>query len=351
MMSCAGYYDYETPLPNDIPGLDNFEGTVVHPQFWPENLDYQDKDVAIIGSGATAITLLPTIAKKASHATMVQRSPTYVLSMRQREPPINKWAKAWLPMTWALAFIHWKSFFLPWLFYKFCQNYPKIARGLIQAGVKQQLPEDYPVAENFTPKYNPWEQRMCMAPDGDFYRSLKEGKASIVTDTIQNVSEKSIVLTSGKILHPEIIITATGLKMQFAGGAPMSVDGQLVDMHSKHFWKGMMVEDIPNASVSLGYGNASWTLGADITARIAVRMLNYLKKKKLGVATPTLEPGSGMIDQEIMRLNSTYYQRGKHNMPKAGDQAPWQRRQMYALDSLAVRWGSINKGMKYTPAV
>lgn len=346
IICASGYYNYDKPLATEIPGISKFQGTVAHPQFWPEDLDYTDKNVVIVGSGATAVTVLPAMATKAAHTTMLQRSPGYVVSIAQ-DNAVNRWARYWLPTSWAHQFIRMRAFLTAHLFYLFCRRYPNAARKLLRLGSSSQLPKDYPLDPNFNPAYNPWDQRLCLCPDGDFYKAIKSGRASIETDTIKTVTEKSIVLASGNVLYPDIIVTATGLQLQAAGGATISVDSQAVDIPHRYMWKGMMLQDVPNLAIVMGYGNASWTLGADATTRFVARMLNYQKKKGFAAATPTVKPGAVMVDKPILALQSTYLQRGMGHMPRAGDKGPWRPRSMYLLDLWDALYGNIANDMAF----
>lgn len=347
MTLATGYYDYKEALPAHITGIDKFEGQVIHPQFWPENLDYNGKNIVIIGSGATAITLLPNLTEKASHVTLLQRSPTYILSLPKEDASAN-FMKRWLPLRLAYALIRLKFIVLPFLFFKFCRAFPKPARSILQAGAQKQLPKSVSVKPHFSPKYGPWEQRLCVCPSGDFYRALRQDKASVVTGHIQEVTEKSIkIKDSGEVLHPDIIITATGLKVQLAGGAKISVDNKPVEINSKHVWKGAMLEDVPNAAIMIGYTNASWTLGADATAQLINRITNRMDKEGRTSITPFVEKDSNLQDRSVLNLNSTYVIKAQGEMPKAGNQAPWLPRSTYIFDIWDAWYGNITKGAKY----
>lgn len=349
VMFCTGYYDYNEALPAKIPGIDNFAGQVIHPQFWPEDLDYKNKNIVIIGSGATAITLLPNLAKGgASHVTMLQRSPSYIVSLPQ-VGGLAYWARRILPAQWAYKFIRFQFLILPFLFFKFCRAFPDAARRQLEKGARQQLPQGYQMDPNFKPNYNPWDQRLCISPDGDFYQCLREGKSSIVTAHIKNVTEKSIqLLDSDKTLRPDIIITATGLKLVVAGGAKVSVDNEIVTVPEKHIWKGVMLEDVPNAAFVFGYTNASWTLGSDATAQFVTRLLNKMKNENISQAVARLDKNAGIKDQPLFNLNSTYVVKAKGELPKAGDRAPWLPRSHYLRDLWEAKRGDITKEISYT---
>lgn len=341
----SGYYDYENPLPAIIPGIENFKGKVVHPQFWPEDLDYKDKDVVIIGSGATAVTLLPSIAEEVSHVTMLQRTPTYIVS----EPEYDGFAtivRKILPKPWALKLIRWKWVMLPQLFFKFCRKFPTAGRKLIQRDAAKQLPKDVSIDPHFNPPYSPWEQRLCLCPSGDFYAAIKSRKASIVTSRIKTVTEDEILLEDAKeALRPDIIVTATGLKLQVVGGAKLSIDGQPFQLNTKCLWRGALIQDLPNAASIMGYTNASWTLGADASMTVVSRVMNHMDAKKKTVVIPTVD---GPLEQKhLLNLNSTYITSAEDILPKAGSHGPWKPRDEYPYDVWMVRYASITKGLRY----
>lgn len=348
MLWCTGYYDYNQALPSAIPGIENFKGTVIHPQFWPEDLDYSNKNIVIVGSGATAITLMPALAEKAAHVTMLQRSPSYILSQPATdglEIAIRKVCPAWL----AHKLIRIKWIILPFLFVSFCTYFPTFAKNLIRKGTIKQLPESIAHDPNFKPSYNPFQQRVCFCPDGDFYASLRAGTSSVVTGVVDTVTAKSIKLQSGQELQPDIIVTATGLKIQMAGGTKLSVDGQPFALNEKYMWKGVMVQDLPNAAFSVGYTDASWTLGADATAQLICRLIKALDRDGAAAAVPRLneKEQSAMKEMPMLNLQSTYIQRGKDAMPKAGDGAQWRARTYYLRDMWEAWFGDIRTGLQY----
>lgn len=348
VMYCTGYYDYNEALPAKIPGLENFQGQVVHPQFWPEDLDYKDKNVVIVGSGATAITLLPNLAKEAAHVTMLQRSPSYIISLPQ-VGGFAYWAKKILPLQWAYTIIRLQFLILPFIFFRFCRMFPAAARKQLEKAARAQLPEGYPMDPNFKPSYNPWDQRLCISPDGDFYESLRDGTSSIVTAHIEQVTEKSILLKdSDEKLSPDIIVTATGLKLVVAGGAKVSVDNQIITVPDKHLWKGVMLEDVPNAAFVFGYTNASWTLGADATAQFVCRLLKKMKKEDITQAVAVVNKNAGLKDESLFNLNSTYVVKAKGELPKAGNRAPWLPRSHYLKDLWDAKHGDMSTEMHYT---
>ena len=350
LLFCTGYYDYDTPLSTHIPGIENFHGEVVHPQFWPTNLNYTDKSIVIIGSGATAITLLPALAEKARDVTMLQRSPSFILS-QPKEDGLEWFIRRTCPLSLQHKLIRFKWLLIPWLFINFCRYLPNAAKNMLKKATSAQLPPSLQHDPHFNPRYNPFEQRVCFCPDGDFYAALRSGKATIVTDHIDTVTEKSIRLRSGQELNPDIIVTATGLKIRVAGGINVTIDGKPLDIPEKFLWKSCMMQDLPNAAFVLGYVDASWTLGADATANLICRLLNKMKKERMGVAVPRLgEKEATMKEIPVLNLTSTYVQKGKSALPKAGDGAQWRARTSYFRDWWESRFGDLKSGMVYLKA-
>ncbi|KAI1000541.1 FAD-containing monooxygenase [Podosphaera aphanis] len=345
----TGYYNYKEPLKAQIPGIENFKGTVIHPQFWPEDLDYTDKKIVVIGSGATAITLVPNLADKAAHVTMLQRSPTYILAA----PAVDKISyllRRVLPLGVAVRIARLKFLVVPFCFVQFCRAFPGLARKLLRANAKAHLPAKYSLDPHFNPKYNPWEQRLCLSPDGDFYASLHSGKASVVTDVIDTVTETEIRTSSGQVLEPDIIITATGLQLQLAGGASITIDKKPVDVTSKYFWKGCMLQDLPNAAFVVGYTNASWTLGADSTAMHICRLLKYMDRNNYKSVCPhmTADEEKGMQTTPMLNLTSTYIENAKNMLPKSGDKGPWHAKRNYFVDSWDASWSDLKQGLLFS---
>jgi len=342
----TGYYDYEKALPTTIPGLDNFKGKVVHPQFWPEDLDVTGKKVAIVGSGATAITILPNIVEKAEKVTIVQRSPSYISALPAKDPSVD-FCKKYLPLNFANWLMRVKYLVLSYLFFNFCQTFPNRARKLMYARTKAQLPENIPLNPSFTPKYSPWDQRLCLCPDGDFFAALRSGKGSIMTGHIDSVTEKSIVLKDGAgEVDADIIVTATGLKILIGGGAEVKLDGEPVTMNDKMIWKSAMIQDMPNLIAVIGYTNASWTLGADVAAKTMNRMMKYQRQNNYAAAIPTAP--QDVTQQSFMKMTSTYLLKGKGDMPAAGDRYPWLPRASYFSDMWDAKYGSIQQDMSFT---
>jgi cation diffusion facilitator CzcD-associated flavoprotein CzcO len=344
----CGYYDYNHPLTAEIPGLENFEGRVVHPQFWPEDLDYEGKKVVIVGSGATAITLLPSMTDKAAHVTMLQRSPTYIL-------PLDNSGKSWLdwvlPRSLVFKIVRLQLITIPLLAYTFCRWFPRMARKWLRNEAVKRLGEDYPVDEHFKPFYDPWDQRLCFAPDGDFYDSIRSGKASVATGRIEKIGPDSIVLQSGEKLSVDIIITATGLKLGIAGGIKFFVDGgggDEVNLADKVLWRASWMQDVPNCAFVLGYTNASWTLGADTTAILFCRVLKMLRSRGLTSAVPRAATGSGLMrTRPYFDLKSTYAQQGAKAMPLTADTGPWKPRTNYFWDLWKAKHASIEDGLEF----
>ena len=351
MQLCTGYYDYKEPLKTTIPGIENFKGDVVHTQFWDENLDYKNKNVVIIGSGATAVTLLPVLAKDTKNVTMLQRSPSYLMS-QPTEDTIEKFAHNWLPASLAYRLIRFKWLLMPFLlttFFKYC---PGPAKKIVKGAAKKQLPPSIPMDPHFTPNYNVFEQRLCFCPDGDFYQCLRDGSGSIATGHIETVTANTIKLKSGQELHPDIIVTATGLKLQSAGGAKISVDGKPYDISTKFFWKGVMLEDLPNAAMTIGYVDASWTLGADATAQMVCRILDRMRKEGVAEVVPRCSEreNNNMEERPVLNLKSTYVKAGGSVMPKAGSKGQWKPRSYYYEDILMAWYGDIRSGMDWIKA-
>ncbi|KAF2769838.1 FAD/NAD(P)-binding domain-containing protein [Teratosphaeria nubilosa] len=354
MLMCTGYYDYKEPLKASIPGIDTFQGEVIHPQFWPEDLDYTDKNVVIIGSGATAITLLPNVAKKAKQTTILQRSPSYIMSMPKEdklETLIRKltwWSK---PLEHKL--IRWKWLFIPFLFTRFCLYFPKAARKAVSKAMSKELGPDISPDPHFNPTYNPFEQRLCFCPDSDFYQALRSGKASVATGHIDTVTEDTITLTDGQELHPDIIVTATGLKLRFAGGVNFSIDDQPYNVGEKFIWKGVMIEDLPNAAYVFGYVDASWTLGADATAQMIIRLMKQMRKEGVGEVVPrrSQHEKEHMEEAPLLRLTSTYITKAKNVLPKAGATGQWRPRSFYYQDILMAWFGDLKSGMEWIRGV
>ena len=339
----SGYYDYEQALPAVIPGLSSFNGRIIHPQFWPDDLDYTDKRIVVIGSGATAVTLLPTLAQKAAIVTMLQRSPTYILALPN--PASGSLLQKFLPeyLSFKLSRIYFLV--LPMMFYYFCRIFPKAAKNFLRNGAASHLPKGYPVDPDFTPSYKPFDQRVCFAPDGDFYAAIRNGRAKVMTGTIKNVVDDSIVLNNGQKIDADIIVTATGLKLRWGGGVKMSVDKQPYLAGDKFTWNHAMLQDLPNCAFVIGYSNASWTLGADATALLLCRILKGVHKHGLTSIIPRI-PNEPMKAIPILSLNSTYVRAAREDMPRAGDVGPWRRRTTYFNDMFKVKYCNVTQDLE-----
>ena len=343
----TGYYDYKEPLQSIIPNIKDFKGQVIHPQFWPEDLDYADKRVVIIGSGATAVTILPAMTDKAKSVTMLQRSPGYFFAPPVIEP-INIFLKKWLPAKWAHQLIRFRMIILGWVFFTLCRLFPNWTRKVLHKATAKELPPNMKMDPNFIPNYDPWQQRMCITPGGDFFEALRTGKSDVVTDTIDTITETGIKLNSGKHLDADIIITATGLKIQLGGNAKLSIDNVPTAIPDKFVWKGAMLQDIPNFAFVFGYTNASWTLGADATARLYTRIIKNAKQQGVTSVTPTMDENEDVQPVSYLNLNSTYIKSAVERgvLPKGGSSGPWVPRKSYFTDYWTARWGDVSRGLR-----
>ena len=338
LWACTGYYDYDEGYTPVIAGLEDYEGRVVHPQHWPEDLDLADQRVVVIGSGATAMTLVPAIAAETAHVTMLQRSPTYVLSMPSRDGLAAR-ARRLLPERLAYGFTRWKNVLMTTGFYQLSRRRPALVRRLIRKAAVAQLPEDYDVDTHFRPTYNPWDQRLCLVPDGDLFRAVSRGDASIVTDRIDSFTPKGLLLTSGEELPADIVVTATGLNLKAFGGAVLTIDGAPVHLPETMAYKGMLLSGVPNFVFTVGYTNASWTLKADLVAQYVVRLLQHLDRTGNRVFVARRQPD--VEEQPFMDFAAGYVLRSLHQFPKQGDRAPWRLRQNYLRDVVTIRHGRV----------
>jgi monooxygenase len=339
---CSGYYRYDEGFTPEFPGAEDFSGEVVHPQHWPEDLDYAGKRVVVIGSGATAVTLVPAMAEKAAHVTMLQRSPTYIASM-PAEDPIASGLRRFLPDKAVYPIVRWKNVALQSLFYQLSRRRPKAVKKLIRAGVQRSLPAGYDVDKHFRPKYNPWDQRMCLVPNGDLFKAIRHGDATVVTDTIDSFTEDGIKLDSGEQLEADVIVTATGLNLLFLGGMELVVDGEPVDLSTKMAYKGMMLSGVPNCAFTVGYTNASWTLKADLTSEYVCRVLAHMDSHGYRKSVPELSDPS-VEEMPLLDFTSGYVLRSLDQFPKQGSKEPWKLRQNYVLDIRTIRRGAIDDG-------
>ena len=347
LFSCAGYYRYSAGYTPEFPDIGRFQGRVVHPQAWREDLDYAGKRVVIIGSGATAVTLLPAMAKTAAHVTMLQRSPTYIVSMPEQDKIAN-WLRGKLPAMWAYRLSRWKNVAFMIYVYQLARRRPNYVKAGILKMARKQLGPDYDVATHFTPSYNPWEQRLCLVPDADMFNAIKAGRASVVTDRIAGFTEKGIRLESGKELEADIVVTATGLVMQIFGGAEISVDGRTVNPGETLAYKGVMMSGVPNLASVFGYTNASWTLKADLICAYVCRLLNLMDRKRVRQVTPQSR-GETAAAPFVERFTPGYIQRALANWPKQGSKAPWRVYQNYLLDTISLKWSPVaNRGLEFS---
>jgi cation diffusion facilitator CzcD-associated flavoprotein CzcO len=330
LLTCAGYYDYAGGFAPKFEGEGDFTGQIIHPQAWPEDLDYAGKKVVVIGSGATAITLVPAMAQRASHVTMLQRSPTYVISLPGRDP-LAVLARRVLPERAAYSLIRGKNVMLQLIMYQLCRRYPRQARALIRKGALAQLPDDFDVDTHFRPAYDPWDQRMCISPDGDLFDAIRAGTASIATDRVARFTPTGIALEGGQELEADIIVTATGLKLQALGGMNVSLNGEPVPLSSRLAYKGLMLSGIPNLAFVVGYTNASWTLKADLSCDFVVRVLRHMDEHGYNQTRPPVDP-VGITREPLIDLMSGYVLRALDDFPGQGSQRPWRLRQNYPLD-------------------
>jgi cation diffusion facilitator CzcD-associated flavoprotein CzcO len=336
LYNCAGYYDYAAGHTPDFPGRDTFTGTIVHPQFWPADLDYTGKRVVVIGSGATAVTLVPELAKRAAHVTMLQRSPTYILT-RPSVDKIADWLRAKLPAKLAYSITRWKNVLLGMAFFNYSRRFPARAKkGLVDAAAKHAGVAADP---HLTPSYNPWDQRVCLIPDGDLFKALRDGSAEIVTDHIASFTPTGLRLESGAELPAEIIVTATGLKLQMFGGATLVVDGEPVRVAESMVYKGSMISGVPNFAFAAGYTNASWTLKVDLTSTYVCRMISYLDTHHYREVRARRDPDVGEIP--LLDFNSGYVTRALPDLPRQGNRLPWRLYQNYALDRAMLGGGQL----------
>lgn len=344
---CTGYYDYAQGYTPAWPGVEQFTGQLVHPQHWPEDLDYTEKRVVVIGSGATAVTLIPAIAERAEHVTMLQRSPTYIVA-RPSKADRNKGIGRMLPNKLAYQFTRWWSILFGIYFYRLTRRKPETAKQYLLRMVRQQLGDEYDIETHFTPTYNPWDQRLCLAPDGDFFAAIRSGKASIVTDQIETFTETGIKLRSGKELNADIIVTATGLVMKVMSGVQLIVDDAPVDLARTFIYKGAMYRDIPNLASAFGYVNASWTLKCELIAQHICRLLNYMDRHAYTQCTPRLAD-QAIVAEPMMGLTSGYMQRARDIIPRQGSKSPWKMHQNYLSDLVGLRFRSVHgKTMEFT---
>lgn len=345
LLMCAGYYSYKGGYSPELKGRERFNGTIVHPQAWPDELDYAGKQIVVIGSGATAVTLIPKLAEKATHVVMLQRSPSYMRALPDEEPMAIRIRK-YLPERWAYRLMRWINIAIMQYFYRQTRKKPEKVKQQMIDMVRAELPPDYDIDTHFTPRYNPWDQRICLVPNGDLFEAIRAGTASVVTDHIDTLTEDGILLKSGESLEADIIVTATGLNLEVMGGIDFVVDKKTVDFAETVTYKGMMCSDVPNMVLTFGYINASWTLGADLTAEYVCRLLNQMDKTGARQCTPRLADADRMATQPwIKDFSSGYMQRSMHLMPKQGESEPWINTQNYWHDKKMIQRAPIDDGV------
>ncbi|MBT5105934.1 MAG: NAD(P)/FAD-dependent oxidoreductase [Porticoccaceae bacterium] len=339
IFSCSGYYDYDQGYTPEFAGIDKFKGQVVHAQHWPEKLNYKDKRVVVIGSGATAVTLVPTMSKDTASLVMLQRSPTYIASVPKEQPLAEKLRK-WLPDRWVFRLTRWSRVFFQIYLYQLSRKKPQQLKKLLLGRVRQEMGPDYDVDTHFTPDYNPWDQRLCAVPDGDLFAAIREGRAEVVTDHIDHFNKEGIELKSGQQLDADIVVLATGLNLKFAGGVQYSVDNRVLDFTEHFIFRGMMFSGLPNMAFTVGYTNSSWTLKADLTAKYVSRLLNKMTRRDYTSVTPRLK---GEVEEvPLLDFDAGYVLRSRESFPKQGNRLPWKNYQNYIRDFIGLSLGRQN---------
>lgn len=333
ILSCTGYFDYEKGYTPEFAGIDDFQGEIVHPQFWPERLDYKDKRVVIIGSGATAVTLVPSMAGDTASLVMLQRSPTYIAKVPAEDPWLKPLAK-YLPNSWVFRSIRWKKVLMQQYIYRLSRKNPQGLRRYLLNEVRKELGLDYDVDTHFTPSYNPWDQRLCAVPDGDMFTAIRDGKAEVVTDHIDHFNSSGIALKSGKHLDADIVIVATGLQLKFGGDIAYCIDGEKVDLTERFVYRGMMLSGVPNMAMSVGYTNSSYTLKTGLTANYVCGLLQKMEREGYRHVTPT--PRDEMNEAPLLDFDAGYVLRARDIMPKNGDREPWKNYDSYTKDFVSL---------------
>jgi cation diffusion facilitator CzcD-associated flavoprotein CzcO len=339
LFMCSGYYRYDEGYAPDFQGTESFAGRIVHPQHWSEEIDYVGKRVVVIGSGATAVTLVPAMARSAAHVTMLQRSPSYIVSL-PAEDPVARMLRRFLPAKAAYPIMRWKNVLLTMASYQLSRRRPRMMRALVRKGLERQLPPGYDIDTHFNPSYDPWDQRLCLVPDGDLFEAIGDGRASVVTDHIDTFSEKGIRLASGAELEADLVVTATGLNLLALGGIDIGVDGQDVVLAETMSYKGMMLSGVPNFAFAVGYTNASWTLKCDLTCEYVCRLLDHMDEHGFRQCTPHNRDPS-ITERPFIDFSSGYVLRSIDKFPKQGSRAPWRLHQNYALDIFNLKFGAI----------
>jgi len=342
LFACSGYYRYDHGYLPEFAGTERFRGTIVHPQAWPEDLDYAGKRVVVIGSGATAVTLVPSMARTAAHVTMLQRSPTYLASLPSTDPAARLLARV-LPPRWSAPAIRWYKALTTQAFYQLSRRHPALVKRILLGMARRQLPPGYDLTTHFTPRYDPWDQRLCVVPDGDLFAAIRRGAVSVVTDRIATFTERGLLLESGTELDADVVVTATGLELLFLGGIELEVDGAPVEVSDRLVYKGMMLEGVPNLAVAVGYTNASWTLKCDLTCDYVCRLLQHLRTTGMRQCTP-VNHDPEVIPRPLLTLTSGYIQRAADRFPKQGSKFPWQVHQSYLRDYRALKLSRVDDG-------
>jgi cation diffusion facilitator CzcD-associated flavoprotein CzcO len=343
LLLCSGYYDYERGYLPDFAGREDFRGTLVHPQHWPADLDHRGRRIVVIGSGATAVTLVPALAEAAAHVTMLQRSPSYILSI-PAEDRLARAIRRFLPGRAAHGLVRWKNVLLSQYFYRLCRRKPERAKTLLRRGLARELPPDVDLDTHFTPRYEPWDQRVCFVPDGDLFRAIRDGRASVVTDEVERFTPDGIRLRSGRELPADVIVTATGLNLLAWGGIRLEVDGTVLEPGRCLAYRGVMLGNVPNLAACAGYANAAWTLRAELSTEYVCRLLAYMKRRGYAWCAPRCDPDT-VEPRPLVPLTSGYIRRGSDRFLKQGSKAPWVMHQNYLRDLLSLRWARLNDGV------
>ena len=346
LYGCTGYYRYDQGYLPRFEGTERFAGTVVHPQHWPEGLDYTGKRVVVIGSGATAVTLVPAMAADAAHVTMLQRSPSWVVTLPAQDPIAN-FLRRRLPSKAAYSLVRWKNVLLTMASFEISRRRPELMKKIIRKGLLRHLPAGYEVDVHFKPTYNPWEQRLCLVPDSDLFEAISGGRASVVTDGIETFTETGLKLTSGAELEADVIVTATGLNLLLFGGIELAVDGEPVDFGERIAYKGMMICGVPNFAMALGYTNASWTLKCDLIARYVCRLLNHMDEHGYEIATPQ-PPEPSLPTEPFIDFSSGYVLRSIEKLPRQGATSPWRLHQNWFRDVQLLKRGPVDDSIEFS---
>jgi cation diffusion facilitator CzcD-associated flavoprotein CzcO len=345
LYACAGYYRYDQGYTPEFAGVEGYRGQIIHPQHWPEDLDYAGKRIVVIGSGATAVTLVPALAEQAAHVTMLQRSPTYIISLPSKDGVADA-LRAKLPAMLAYSIVRWKNVLMTLGVFQLSRRAPGLVKRLLRKGVEAQLPPGYDVDMHFKPRYNPWDERLCLVPDGDFFKAIRAGRSSVVTDRIDRFTDKGVRLASGAELEADIIVTATGLNLQAVGGIALTVDGTEVNLADTVAYKGFMLSGVPNFALTLGYTNASWTLKADLIGQYLCRLFKLMDARGEQIVVPEPPPAGAPLSP-FLDLKSGYVRRSAHLLPKQGPAKPWRAYQNYLRDRLLLRRGPVDDHLRF----